>query len=134
MSGKGTPDDPWLLRTPPGTSSYSIYRDETVNPHLLVCTVGQTKLTYLARGLEDLRAMLGQHGDWMALGSADEQKPAVPGTVEAWARATDNPVGGWYGQKNGFRGRFGTYIPPLLEELGWAELEHNPRQNRMRLR
>jgi hypothetical protein len=30
------------------------------------------------------------------------------------------------------RGRFGMYLPPLLEALGKAEVEHNPRNNRMR--
>lgn len=132
MAGAGTPEDPWQLNTPPGTSSYSIYRDQTQNPALLVCTVGSTTLTYLARCVDDLHAMLKAQGDWVVLGSADEQKPATPGTVEAWARASDNPVGGWYGQKKGLRGRFGMYIPPLLEVLGLAELEHQPRANRMR--
>jgi hypothetical protein len=132
MAGAGTPEDPWQLNTPPGTSSYSIYRDQTQSPALLVCTVGSTTLTYLARCVDDLHAMLKAQGDWVVLGSADEQKPATPGTVEAWARASDNPVGGWYGQKKGLRGRFGMYIPPLLEVLGLAELEHQPRANRMR--
>lgn len=76
--------------------------------------------------------MLVAHGDWIALGSADEQKPAGEGTVEAWARSEANPVGGFYGLKKGLRGRFGMYVPPLLEALGLAELEHNPRNNRMR--
>ncbi|MGA7362945.1 MAG: DUF6855 family protein [Candidatus Dormiibacterota bacterium] len=134
MNGAGTRDDPWQLQTPPGTSSYSIYRDQSQDPAVLVCTVGQTTLTYLARCLDDLHAMLKANGDWIALGSADEQNDAAPGTVEAWARASDNPVGGWYGQKKGLRGRFGMYIPPLMEELGLAELEHQPRNNRMRAR
>jgi hypothetical protein len=76
--------------------------------------------------------MLSEHDDWMALGSADEQKPAADGTVEAWARSEDNPVGGFYGLKKGLRGRFAMYVPPLMEALGRAELEHNPRNNRMR--
>jgi len=76
--------------------------------------------------------MLVAHGDWMPLGSADEQKPAADGTVEAWARAADNPVGGWYGLKKGLRGRFAHYVPPVLEALGLAEVEHHPRNNRMR--
>ncbi|MGA7172557.1 MAG: DUF6855 family protein [Candidatus Dormiibacterota bacterium] len=134
MNGAGTRDDPWQLQTPPGTSSYSIYRDQSQDPAVLVCTVGQTTLTYLARCLDDLHAMLKANGDWIALGSADEQNDAAPGTVEAWARASDNPVGGWYGQKKGLRGRFGMYLPPLMEELGLAELEHQPRNNRMRAR
>ncbi|MGC1909574.1 MAG: DUF6855 family protein [Candidatus Dormiibacterota bacterium] len=134
MNGAGTRDDPWQLQTPPGTSSYSIYRDQSQDPAVLVCTVGQTTLTYLARCLDDLHAMLKANGDWIALGRADEQNDAAPGTVEAWARASDNPVGGWYGQKKGLRGRFGMYIPPLMEELGLAELEHQPRNNRMRAR
>ena len=117
---------------PSGSSSYRMYRDDTVDPPRLVCVVGKTTLAYHWRAVEDLHAMLVAHGDWMPLGSADEQRPAVEGSVEAWARADDNPVGGWYGLKKGLRGRFGMYIPPLLESLGLAEVEHGPRNNRMR--
>jgi hypothetical protein len=131
-TGSGTRDDPWRLQTPPGTSAYTIHRDEESDPPALVCTVGTTVLRYRLRAIDDLHAMLKAHGDWMPLGSADEQKPAPEGSVEAWARSPDNPVGGWYGLKKGFRGRFGMYIPPLLEALGLAELEHDPRNNRMR--
>jgi hypothetical protein len=109
-----------------------MYRDESTDPPQLVCQVGSTKLTYVARAIDDLAAMLRDRGDWVELGSADEQKPAKAGTVEAWARAEDNPRGGWYGLRKGYRGRFGMYLPPLLEALGLAELEHNPRNNRMR--
>ncbi|MGS0686915.1 DUF6855 family protein [Nakamurella sp. GG22] len=134
MSGSGTKDDPWQLTTPPGSSAYTIHRDDTAEPPILVCTVGKTVLTYQARCIDDLHAMLVAAADWVPLGGADEQKPAAPGTVEAWGRSEENPVGGWYGLKKGFRGRFGVYIPPLLEELGLAELEHNARNNRMRAR
>lgn len=134
MPGTGTKADPWTLKTPPGTSDYTIHRDDTADPPLLVCMVGTTKLTYLARVLEDLPAMLRAHGDWMPLGAADEQKDAASGTVEAWGRDPGNPVGGWYGQRRGYRGRLGMYIPPLLEELGLVELEHNPKNNRVRAR
>ena len=132
MSGTGSKDDPWQLTTPPGTSGYSIYRDDSKEPPILVCQVGKTTLTYQARAIDDLRAMLVEAGDWVPLGGADEQKPAPTGSVEAWGRSEDNPVGGWYGLKKGLRGRFGVYIPPLLEALGLAEVEHNPRNNRMR--
>jgi hypothetical protein len=131
-SGQGTQDDPWVLKTPPGTSEYTMYRDETADPPALVCQVGKTRLGYQLRCLDDLHAMLLEHGDWIALGSADEQKPAKEGTVEAWARDESNPVGGWYGVKKGLRGRFGMYVPPLMEALGLAELEHSARNNRMR--
>lgn len=131
-SGKGTKDDPWKLKTPPLTADFTIYKDDSVDPPLLVCQVGSTKLTYLARVLEDLPAMLKAHGDWMLLGSADEQKDAAAGTVEAWGRASTNPVGGFYGQKKGYRGRLAMYVPPLLEALGKVELEHNPKNNRVR--
>jgi hypothetical protein len=131
-NGEGTRASPWNLKTPPGTSEYQMYRDETLDPPQLICTVGKTELRYQLRCLDDLQAMLKAHGDWMPLGSADEQKPAPPGSVEAWGRAADNPVGGWYGLKKGLRGRFGMYIPPLMEVLGLAEVEHNPRNNRMR--
>ena len=132
MGGSGTKEDPWVLKTPPGTSEYTMYRDETGDPPSLVCQVGSTQLRYQLRALDDLHAMLKKHGDWMALGGADEQKPAPEGSVEAWGRAADNPVGGWYGLKKGLRGRFGVYIPPLMEALGMAEVEHNPKNNRMR--
>jgi hypothetical protein len=131
-NGSGTKDDPWVLRTPPGTSEYTMYRDESNDPPAIVCMVGTTKLLYQARAIDDLHAMLKEHGDWMPLGSADEQKPAAEGTVEAWGRSPDNPVGGWYGLRKGYRGRFGMYMPPLLEALDLAEVEHNPRNNRMR--
>ena len=130
--GTGTKTDPWQLKTPPGTSEYTMYRDDSVAPALLVCQVGTTKLTYLAQVLDDLPAMLAAHGDWMLLGAADEQKDPTPGTVEAWGRAAENPVGGWYGQRKGYRGRLGLYVPPLLELLGRVELEHNPKNNRVR--
>lgn len=132
MPGKGTKDDPWVLQTPPLTSEYTLYKDESNDPPRLVCTVGKTVLYYDLRCIDDLHAMLKAYGDWMELGSADEQKPAKDDTVEAWGRSPDNPIGGWYGLKKGLRGRFGMYIPPLLEELGLAEVEHNKRGNRMR--
>jgi hypothetical protein len=121
-----------MLKTPSGSSEYQMYRDEEADPPAIVCVVGKTVLGYQLRAIDDLQAMLKEHGDWMLLGSADEQKPAAEGTVEAWARSADNPVGGWYGLKKGLRGRFGMYMPPLMEALGLAELEHNPRNNRMR--
>ena len=129
---KGTKDDPWKLKTPPGTSEYIMYKDDSVDPAILVCKVGSTTLYYQWRAIDDLHAMLKKHGDWMELGSADEQKPAKDGTVEAWGRSEKNPVGGWYGLKKGLRGRFGMYVPPLMEALGQAELEHNPKNNRMK--
>jgi hypothetical protein len=132
VPGSGTRDDPWVLRTPSGSSEYLMYRDEATDPPALVCIVGKTTLGYQLRGIEDLRAMLEEYGDWMPLGSADEQKPAAEGSVEAWGRSPDNPVGGWYGLKRGLRGRFGMYMPPLLEALGLAEVEHSARNNRMR--
>jgi hypothetical protein len=130
--GAGTREQPWMLTTPSGSSQYQMYKDETADPPLLVCTVGTTVLRYHLRALDDLHTMLKAHGDWMPLGSADEQKPAAEGTVEAWGRSPQNPVGGWYGTKNGLRGRFGMYIPPLMEALGMAEVEHYPKNNRMR--
>jgi len=128
----GTKETPWQLKTPPGSSEYTMYRHEAADPPELVCTVGKTVLKYQLRLVADLAAMLKEHGDWMELGSADEQNPAKDGTVEAWARAESNPVAGWYGLKKGYRGRVGMYLPPLLEALGLAEVEHNPRNNRMR--
>lgn len=130
--GTGSKDDPWELSTPPGTSSYTMYRDDDADPPRLVCVVGSTTLSYDARCIEDTLAMLTARGDWMALGAADEQKPAKDDTVEAWARSETNPVGGWYGLRKGYRGRFAMYLPPLLEALGLVELEHNARNNRMR--
>lgn len=128
----GTKENPWKLKTPPGTSEYEMYEDTKDGKEILVCNVGKTVLNYDARCINDLHAMLKKYGDWIELGSADEQKQAKEGTVESWGRSSSNPVGGWYGIKKGFRGRFGMYIPPLLEELGLAEVEHNARNNRMR--
>ena len=131
-AGAGTRDDPWILKTPPHSSEFTAFRDEALDPPALVVRVGKTELRYALRCIDDLHAMLRAAGDWMPLGAADEQKTAGEGTVEAWARADDNPVGGWYGLKKGLRGRFAVYVPPVLEELGLAEVEHNPRNNRMR--
>ena len=130
--GNGTKESPWELKTPPGTSDYVVWKDETVDPPALVCKVGSTVLSYQLRCLDDLHAMLKKHGDWMLLGAADEKKDAAEGTVEAWGRSAKNPVKGWYGLKKGYRGRFGMYVPPVMELLGLVELEHNPKNNRMR--
>jgi hypothetical protein len=130
--GAGTREAPWVLKTPSGQSEYTAYRDEMADPPALVVQVGKTELRYRLRCLGDLAKMLNAHGDWMPLGSADEQKPAAAGSVEAWARSSDNPVKGWYGLKKGFRGRFGNYVPPVMEVLGLAEVEHNAKNNRMR--
>jgi hypothetical protein len=130
----GTKDDPWVLKTPPGASQYTMYRDEGADPPALICQVGTTRLSYRLRALEDLPAWLAEQGDWVPLGAADEKKPAAEGTVEAWGRSPDNPVGGWYGLRRGYRGRFGLYLPPLLEELGLVELTHDARNNRVRAR
>jgi hypothetical protein len=132
MSGAGTKDDPWQLKTPPLTSEYEMFLDEREGRQVLVCVVGKTTLLYDARAIDDLHAMLKERSDWVELGSADEQKEAKADTVEAWGRSPDNPVGGWYGLKKGLRGRFGMYLPPLLEALGKVELEHNSRNNRVR--
>ncbi len=132
MSGTGTPDDPWGLTTAPGSSSYTMHRDDTADPPVLVCQVGTTTLRYDARAVADLHSWLREQGDWVDLGAADEKKEAKDGTVEAFGRAPDNPVGGWYGLRNGYRGRFGMYLPPLLEELGLVELTHDARNNKVR--
>lgn len=132
VQGAGTEADPWQLTTPPGKSAFEAWRDDETDPPTLAVQVGKTQLRYDLRCIEDLHAMLKERGDWMPLGNADEQKPAADGSVEAWGRAADNPVGGWYGLKKGLRGRFGNYVPPVLEALGLAEVEHNARNNRMR--
>jgi hypothetical protein len=128
----GSKSNPWKLKTPPLTSDFEMYKDVKEGKEILVCVVGKTILHYDFRCLNDLHSMLKSHGNWIELGSADEQKPAKEGTVEAWGRLESNPVGGWYGLKKGFRGRFGMYIPPLMELLGLAELTHNPKGNMMR--
>ncbi len=128
----GTKEDPWVLTTPPGSSNYTMYREEDADPPALVCQVGSTTLRYQLRAIEDLHAWLATQPDWVPLGAADEKKAAAEGTVEAWGRSPDNPVGGWYGLRSGYRGRFGMYLPPLLETLGLAEVTHDARNNRMR--
>ena len=129
---KGTKDNPWILKTPSGKSEYKAYRDKSLDPPAVVVWVGKTELRYHIQCIDDLHKMLKSYGDWMPLGNADEQKSVKEGTVEEWGRSTNNPVDGWYGIKKGLRGRFANYIPPILEELGLAEVEHNPRNNRMR--
>ena len=129
MTGTGTREDPWQLTTAPGTSEYTMYRDEGADPPALVCQVGTTTLKYRLQAVDDLHEWLLAQGDWVPLGAADEKKPTTPGTVEDWGRSPDNPVGGWYGLRSGYRGRFGMYLPPLLEALGLAELTHEARNN-----
>jgi Family of unknown function (DUF6855) len=131
-AGAGTREDPWILKTPPLSSEFSAFRDDALDPPALVVQVGKTELRYDLRCIDDLRAMLQTAGDWVPLGAADEQKAAAEGTVEAWGRSETNPLGGWYGLKKGLRGRFAVYVPPVLEALALAEVEHNPRNNRMR--
>ena len=132
--GSGTEADPWVLKTPSHTSEYEVWKDEAADPPALVVQVGKTRLSYQLRCIDDLAAMLKAHGDWMPLGTADEGKPVKDGTVEAWARDAANPVGGFYGLRKGYRGRFGNYVPPVLELLGLVDLEHNARNNRVRAR
>jgi hypothetical protein len=132
MSASGTPDDPWVLTTPSGGSEFTMHVDDQLDPPLLVCQVGKTRLTYLSRALDDLHAWLSAQGDWVLLGGADEQKPAADGTVEAWGRSSENPVGGWYGQKKGLRGRFGVYVPPVLVAQGRAEIRVEARKASIR--
>jgi hypothetical protein len=132
--GEGTADDPWKLKTPPGSSEYEAWRDESADPPALVVQVGKTRLSYQLRALEDAATMLAEKGDWVELGNADEGKPVKDGSLEAWARDETNPVGGYYGLRKGYRGRFANYVSPVLELLGLAELEHKPRGNRIRAR
>ena len=132
VKGAGTRDDPWQLKTPGGKAEFTAFRDSDLDPPALVVRSGKTELRYHLRCIDDLHAMLQQHGDWMPLGGADEQKPAAEGTVEAWGRSSKNPVKGWYGLKKGLRGRFAVYVPPVLKALGLAEVEDNPRNNRVR--
>ena len=128
----GTKENPWLLKTPPMSSDFTMHKESKDGKEILVCTVGKTILHYEYRCIKDLHKLLKELGDWMELGSTDEQKPAKDGTVEAWGRSENNPVGGWYGLKKGFRGRFGMYVPPLMEKLGLAEVTHDAKNNKMR--
>ena len=130
--GTGTTTDPWVLTTAPGSSQYTMYRDDQADPPVLVCQVGSTTLKYHASAIEDLHVWLREQGDWVDLGATDEKKPAADGTVEGWGRSPNNPVGGWYGLRNGYRGRLRMYLPPLLEVLGLVELTHDARNNRVR--
>ena len=130
--GDGVADDPWILKTPPLTSEFHAWRDLAADPPALVVQVGKTRLSYQLCALEDAAAMLRGHGDWMPLGNADEGKPVKDGTFEAWARDPANPVGGYYGLRKGYRGRFAKYVNPVMEALGLVELEHNARNTRVR--
>ena len=130
--GMGVAGDPWILKTPPQTSEFEVWKDEAADPPALIVQVGKTRLSYQLRAIEDAHAMLKAHGDWMPLGNADEGKPTKEGTLEHWARSADNPVGGYYGLRKGYRGRFANYVAPVMEMLGLVELEHEPRNNRIR--
>jgi hypothetical protein len=130
--GTGAADDPWILKTPSLTSDFQAWRDVGHEPERLVVQVGSTQLSYQLRGIDDCVAMLRARGDWVSLGNADEGKPTVDGTVEHWARDPGNPVGGYYGLRKGYRGRFANYVTPVMEVLGLVELEHGPRNNRVR--
>ncbi len=130
--GMGVAGDPWILKTPPQGSDFEVWKDEAADPPALIVQVGKTRLSYQLRAIEDTHAMLKMHGDWMPLGNADEGKPVKEGTLEHWARSKDNPVGGYYGLRKGYRGRFANYVSPVLEMLGLVELEHNARNNRLR--
>ncbi len=130
--GSGEEKDPWILKTPSLSSEFQAWRDKMADPPALVVQVGSTRLTYHLRGIDDLRAMLKAKGDWVELGNADEGKPVKEGSIEAWARDAKNPVGGYYGLRKGYRGRFANYVTPVLEALGAAELEHGARNNRAR--
>ena len=130
--GTGQPDDPWTLKTPPLSSEFQVWRKPDGDPPALVVQVGKTQLSYQLCAIEDAHAWLLGVGDWVPLGNADEGKPVKDGTLEAWARSGDNPVGGYYGLRKGYRGRFANYVGPVLELLGLAELEHNARNNRIR--
>src|SRR5881628_3339468 len=131
-AGHCTREHPCHMKTPSVMLVFLAFRDVTLDPPALVVKSGSTELRYHLRCINDLHSMLKSRGDWMLLGSADEQKPAAEGTIEAWGRSSKNPVGGWYGLKKGLRGRFGMYVPPVLEVLHLAEVEHNPKNNRMR--
>jgi hypothetical protein len=129
----GSKESPTVLKTPPLSSEYTMHIGQTKDgQEVLVCTVGKTILHYDLRSIDDFHQMLKDHGDWMLLGSKDEKVPTKEGTAEHWARSADNPIGGWYGLKKNFRGRFAMYMPPLMEHLGLIELEHNKRNNRAR--
>ncbi len=129
---KRTKENPWKLKTPPLSSEYEMYIDEKDGREIIVCTVGKTILHYDYSVIQDLYEELKKINDWVLLGSKDEKAEAKEGTVEYWARSKDNPIGGWYGLKKGLRGRVGMYIPPLMEALGLATVEHNKRNNRMK--
>jgi hypothetical protein len=132
--GSGTKEDPWVLKTPSLSSEYKAWREPDAAPPALMVEVGTTRLSYRLEAIDDLTGMLKSHGDWVPLGNADEGKPVQEGTIEAWARASNNPVGGYYGLRKGYRGRFANYVTPVLELLGKAELEHGARNNRAKYR
>ena len=132
--GSGTREDPWILKTPSLSSEYRAWREPEATPPALVVEVGTTRLSYRLEAIDHLSAMLKEVGDWVPLGNADEGKPVQQGTIEAWARSPGNPVGGYYGLRKGYRGRFANYVTPVLELLGMADLEHGPRNNRARYR
>ena len=54
---KGSPTDPWVLKTPPGTSEFTMHREALNGTDILVCTVGKTVLHYEYRCIKDLHDM-----------------------------------------------------------------------------
>ena len=135
MTGTGRADDPWVLRTPPGTSEYTMYRDDGADPPALVCQVGSTRLTYHAARVDDLHAWLREQGDWVPLGAADEQKPAKDGHRRGVGRGP-SPTRSAAGTAcaRATAAGSGCTCRRCSRSSGLAELEHQPRNNRMRAR
>lgn len=129
---QGTEKNPWKLRTLSGSSEYAVYRDYISGKEVIVCVVGNTIFHYDYNCLLDLHTLLKENGDWIELGSTDEHTEAKNNTIEAWARSEKNPIGGWYGLKQGSRGNFGAYIAPLMVELGLAEITNDRNDKKIR--
>jgi hypothetical protein len=129
---KRTKDNPWKLKTPPGTAEYTMHIEEKDGKEVLVCTVGKTVLLYDIRCITDLHTMLKKHGDWMDLGGADEQKPAKEGTVEAWGRSEKNPCERLVRFEEGIAWPLRCVPAAVDGSAGLAEVTHEAKGNRMR--
>jgi len=120
------------IKTPTGTD-FEFRIDKLLNK-IIIRSQNANEHEYDLRSLRDLYSWLkiNRGGNWVFLGSKGEEEVPNPGTVEEWARSNNNPVGGFYGLTQGRKGRFASYVPSILEYLGFVEVEHNPKNNRVR--
>ena len=110
----------WALRLEDAKDDRVVYGMEDLHPGVYENLLTDNGKQF-ARNNSTMRKYCESYPDWKAhlvLGA-----PSVN---------SGEAVGGWYGLKNGLRGRFAMYVPPVMEGLGIAEVVHNPKNNRIR--